>query len=227
MSDKRGTDRTRRSVLKATAAAGAAAAATSVPGAAGSGHAVIDHPSVDYTASPVEIVESAGLLSTPGASRSLASGQQLAQRLAAEGIFEEATLDTLETGQLSRSRSEGIYHLSNGDVVNLGFRVQTDRGPVDVVYSAHSAPIAALWTDEKRVLFGPSPEGGYKKIETSLTDSTAGVDDVISAAECETNSDCRPDCDCEEIGCTGGTNRQSVCSSCVFGECQLTTGGCC
>lgn len=223
-------DRTRRQVLKATAAAGAAAAASSVSAAADTGGwSVLSDETIDYTATPTEIVGSSGLVGTTDEPLAAERGDMLVERLASEGLLETASLDELPSGPVSETTAEGVYHITDGTVTNLGFSVQTDRGTLDVVFTETAPPVAALTTDGKQLLYGMR-DGSYVEITREFDESpeiAADGSGTLNVTGCTVNSDCDPPCDCEMISCTGSTNRQIVCSSCVYGECKLTVGGCC
>lgn len=226
MSEPNGTDRTRRDVLKATATLGATAAATSLPASAAKEWAPVADQSVDYGASPESIIADTGMLRSTGVSAAVEKGERLVEMLAEDGLLEAATLDALPTGSFSETASEGIYHMTNGKVTNLGFRVQTSEGALDVVFSENASPVAALWKDDEQVLYGTADGESYTRRvrEFGTSDQSQLGSDAIQYGTC--CGEYCPGCDCSAIECNGQTG-QITCGSCFYCDCVLTKGDCC
>lgn len=227
MPGSNGPNKTRRDVLKATATLGVTAAATSLPASASGEWTQVNDRSIDYAASPAEIIADTGMLRSTAGSRAVENGERLVEMLADDGLLDEATLDALPTGPFTEATSEGIYHVTNGKVTNLGFRVQTSEGPLDVVFTENASPLAALRTDGKRVLYGTADAESYTRRVRDLDTSSdrAGLGSGgIQYGTC--GGEYCPDCDCNQVECSGQVG-QIICGSCFGNDCLLTRGDCC
>lgn len=214
-------ERTRRDVLKATAAVGVSAAATSTAASGSSGWNPVSDGSIESATDAGEILR-AGDVYAPEATvdgdASMPTGQDLLERLTADGLLESASFDELPTEDLSTAGPEGVYKFTDGEVTNLGFRLQTEYGQLTVLFTTNAPPLAQLTTSNgSRVLYGT------KDFETFSVEMR-GLDDGLATPKA---GSC-PDCYCSGYPCCSTCiETRLVCEELYDGECTIVTNCAC
>jgi len=155
-----------------------------------------------------------------------AEANQLLNRLAADGLIDDASADALPSHKMTTSTTTGVLRLVRDEIGYTVFVLHSDEGRVEVTLPDEGTPYAMLSpvNGDTKEMYQLAQSGSYERIETSLSafNPDASTSDATTMA-------CSPDT-CTGCECVSGSRcllkaQRTVCNTCEDGDC-ISTASC-